>query len=88
MTKISKEQEINQCISAMRDSVWVINSEIQKEIDKNTLNRIRGNVEHLELMMSKTDIIDSGKDLSDVSEAIDIGNSFYEENKSILQSES
>lgn len=84
MVELTKEEQVLKNISAMRDSVWVINSEIEKDVTKSTLETIQRNVSHLELMMSNSDIIDSGEDLTDITQAIDSGKTFYEENESIL----
>ena len=76
-------EEIKGAISAMRDSVWVINDEMTKEVSKEVINTIERNIGHLELMMSKESITGSGEDLSDVTAAIDAGKSFMETNKNV-----
>jgi hypothetical protein len=63
-------------ISAMRDSVWVIDSELQKEDYEGKKEVIARNVAHLELMMANLQISESNQDLSDVTAAIETGNSF------------
>jgi len=77
-------EQIAGSISAMRDSVWVINSEIEKVPSKETIQTIGRNVGHLELVMSDENIIGFGEDLSDVTEAIVAGKAFQDEHKSLL----
>lgn len=73
-------EEIAGAISAMRDSVGVINAAIAGTSGDDTFNVIARNVSHLELMMSKEEISGSGEDLSDVTAAIDAGNQYMAEN--------
>lgn len=87
MEHLTEEQKIAKSISAMYDSVWVINDEMAKQPSINTLNTILRNFEHLELMMSKSEIINSGEDFSSVTQAIEAGKTFYNENKSIFELE-
>jgi hypothetical protein len=77
-------EQIAGSISAMRDSVWVINSEIEKAPSKETIQTIGRNVGHLELVMSDENIIGFGEDLSDVTEAIVAGKAFQDEHKLLL----
>jgi hypothetical protein len=77
-------EQIAGSISAMRDSVWVINSEIEKVPSKETIQTIGRNVGHLELVMSDENIIGFGEDLSDVTEAIVAGKAFQDEHKLLL----
>jgi hypothetical protein len=78
--KVPTAEEIAGSISAMRDSVWVINSEIVKEeITKEVIDTVGRNVGHLELMLSKEEIIGAGEDLTDVEEAVTAGKAFIEE---------
>lgn len=78
------EINLERTISAMRDSVWVVNTESEKELSSQTVNTVKRNVQHLELMMSKEEISNSGQDLSDVTAAIAAGNAFVEEHNSLL----
>jgi hypothetical protein len=75
--EISEEQRVAKQISAMGDSVWVINKLITEgthsEQIHNTINR---NVQHLELMIGKDAILNSGTDLSSFSKAITDGIEF------------
>ena len=76
LTEVPTPEQVAQQISAMHDSVWVITSELQKpslaESDRGSIER---NVGHLELMMDKTYITESGSDLSAVTAAIAAGKS-------------
>jgi hypothetical protein len=77
-------EQIAGSISAMRDSVWVINSEMEKVPSKETLESIGRNVGHLELVMTDENIIGFGEDLSDITEAIVAGKAFQDEHKVLL----
>jgi hypothetical protein len=71
-------EEIQGTIRAARDSVWVINDEIQKLADGQPANseckgNIGRNVGHLKLVVADQEIIDSGEDISDLQEAIVVG---------------
>lgn len=82
---IPTEQEIIGAISAMRDSVWVVNSETEKDpVTKEIVEAVQRNVGHLELMMSKEHITSFDDDLSDVEDAIQLGKDFILENESLL----
>lgn len=78
------DEQIEQMISAMRDSVWVINSEIEKTPSKESIRTIQRNVSHLELMMSKDFISNFDEDFSDITESITNGKNFETEHKSLL----
>jgi hypothetical protein len=72
------QEQIESTVSAARDSVWVINDEIAKLANNMPWNdERRGNIErnvaHLEIVMSNTQISDSGLDLSDLTAAIAAG---------------
>jgi hypothetical protein len=79
----TKEQEIAGEISAMRDSVWVINSEIEKTPTKETVQAVQRNVVHLELQMSNEDIA-SAEGISDITAAITAGKAYEKAHKSLL----
>jgi len=80
INEVPSPEEIAGSISAMRDSVWVINSEMEKTPSTETIQTIGRNVAHLELQMANEHISGSGEDLSDVTEAIDAGKAFIAEN--------
>jgi archaellum component FlaC len=68
-------EQINRTIVAARDSVWVINNELEKLGDsliasKETKGNIERNVKHLEHIMKDTEITGAGQDLSDLTKAI------------------
>lgn len=71
-------EQIQRYLTAARDSVWVINDEIEKLANgqqpstegKATIQR---NVEHLKGVVSSQDVIDSGEDISDLQSAIAAG---------------
>ena len=65
-------EQIAQQISAMRDSVWVIDDTVDNNetLEEEHLDRIRANVGHLELMMGKDHIANADDDLSDITAAI------------------
>jgi hypothetical protein len=72
------QEQIEGTVRAARDSVWVINDEIEKLSNNMPWNdERRGNIErnvaHLELVMANTQISGSGLDLSDLTAAIAVG---------------
>lgn len=81
------QMNVERAISAMRDSVWVVNAESQKEPSAQTVGAVKRNVQHLELMVGKEEISNSGQDLSDITAAIAAGNAFVEEHKALLEVE-
>ena len=83
--RIPTAQEIAQTISAARDSVWVINEEISKEnITKEIVQTVQRNVSHLEIVMSIEHVTGSEEDLSDLTAAIEDGNTFVALHNSLL----
>jgi hypothetical protein len=76
-------EQIARSISAMRDSVWVINSEMEKTPSKETIQTIERNIGHLELQMTNEHITGFGDDLLDITEAITAGKAFLDEHKSL-----
>ena len=79
-TKVPTAEEIAGAISAMRDSVWVITSEMEKaEVTKEVVDAVGRNVGHLEIQMGNEHITGSGEDLSDVTKAITDGKAFVAE---------
>lgn len=81
---IPTEKQIAGAISAMRDSVWVINSEMEKTPSKESIESIQRNVAHLELQMSNEHISNFDDDFIDINQAILSGKEFLEIHKSIL----
>jgi len=78
--KVPTAEEIAGAISAMRDSVWVITSEMEKEeVTKEVIDAVGRNVAHLELQMGNEHISGADDDLSDVEEAIEAGKAFIAE---------
>jgi len=71
-------EQIQGTIKSARDSVWVIDSEIQKLADGYPVSRsikgaIERNVAHLKLIVADQEVIDSGEDISDLEAAITTG---------------
>lgn len=74
-------QELNQMFSAMDDSVWVIDNKItngpypqQTQLQAN--QEVNRNVEHLELMLSKSYIQDAGRELATYEVAVTDGKAY------------
>lgn len=77
MPQKSPEQKPQNQISAMGDSVWLINKLISEGTHTSEIhNTIDRNVRHLELMMNTDEIKNSGSDLSSFSAAISDGRAF------------
>jgi hypothetical protein len=71
-------EEIRGTIRVARDSVWEIENEIKKltdgkPLDQDSKDKIHRNVSHLEWVVSNTDIVNSGEDISDLITAIAAG---------------
>lgn len=80
---MNEQQKVDQTVNAARDSVWVVNDEIQKKADRGELTQEgRGNIErnvaHLEIVMSDPKIVELGGDLSDLTAAIANGKAALE----------
>jgi hypothetical protein len=78
MQETMTQEQIENTVSAARDSAWVINDEIAKLANNQPWNdERRGNIErnvaHLEFVVSNTQISGSGLDLSDLTAAIAVG---------------
>lgn len=72
--ELTPEQKIDYSIKVARDSVWVITSELSREFFRNeSLSLLKANVAHLELVIGNSDIANCGQDLSDITEAIELG---------------
>jgi len=72
------QEQIEGTVRAARDSVWVVNDELQKLSNGGSWTderkgNIERNVAHLELVMSNPEISGSGLDLSDLNAAINAG---------------
>lgn len=83
LTPEQLQERVNRTVSAARDSVWVVNDEIQKKADRGELtDEGRGNIErnvaHLEIVMSDNNIVSLGGDLSDLTAAITNGKAALE----------
>ena len=75
--ELTEEQKVARHISAMGDSVTVINEAIEKgDHSENAHKRIEANVSHLELMIGKDMIANSGQDLTGFNTTIDDGRVF------------
>jgi len=71
-------EEIQTTIKAARDSVWVINNELQKISENESMTdevkkTIQRNVEHLKIIVSDPQVSASGEDISDLHSAISAG---------------
>ena len=71
-------EQIQGTIRAARDSVWVISDEIEKltttgELTNDGRGNIERNVGHLKIVVSSTEITESGEDISDLHSAIAAG---------------
>lgn len=77
MTEPTDQEKVNGTVRAARDSVWVVNDEIQKKGDGALTPEGRGNIErnvaHLEIVMSDPKVVELGGDLSDLTAAINNG---------------
>ena len=81
MDNITPEQ-LAKHISALRDSVNLINDCISSEnIDQQTLDDIKRNYQHIETMLAKDFIINSGEDLAQFEAAVVAGKDFIANNE-------
>lgn len=71
-----KEITTKQHLSAMQDSVDMINSVLKQEKCDESCDCLDRNYRHLEIMLSKEEIQKSGADLSVFKEAIKAGREF------------
>lgn len=81
--QVTEQERVDSTVKAARDSVWVIEDEIQKKADRGELNQEgRGNIErnvaHLEIVMADPKVIELGGDLSDLTAAITNGKAALE----------
>jgi hypothetical protein len=71
MQSLIPEQETANDMSALEDSVWVIDQMLALESStEESLESITRNVEHIEIMLTKEHILESGADLEPFREAI------------------
>jgi hypothetical protein len=78
--KPTKEQRIARQISALGDSVTVINRAIESgDHEERTHDAIDRNVRHLELTIAKDEIKSSGTDLAPFEQAIAAGKAYIAE---------
>lgn len=58
-------------IRAARDSVWVIDQELSLEtFRRESLNTLKANVGHLEIVVASEEVKSSGQDITDLTSAI------------------
>ena len=73
----TEEQKAERQISAMRDSLNLLNEVIGKGThDKEAHDTIRRNYEHLEIMVGQDNIKGSGADLTEFTEVIEAAKAF------------
>jgi hypothetical protein len=71
------EYDIDKTFSALDDSVNLINSETEKENDSDEINnRVWANWKHIEIMLEKDFVKESGRDLSLYVSAVEKGSDF------------
>ena len=78
-------EQVRATIKAARDSVWVVENELQKLTDTGTLEKEgRGNIErnvaHLKLVVADPQISESGEEIGDLNDAIAAGETALENN--------
>lgn len=81
--ELTLQQRVEGTVRAARDSVWVVNDEIQKKADRGELTpegrgNIERNVAHLEIVMADPQVVELGGDLSDLTAAITDGKAALE----------
>ena len=76
-SELTEEQKTQRQINAMGDSVWLINKLIGEAAHSQEIHdTIDRNVRHLEIMLEKEHIQNSGSDLSSFETAITDGKDF------------
>jgi hypothetical protein len=71
MENLTQEERTAKDISALEDSVWVIDQMLATEpLTEESLATINRNVEHIELMLTKDHILESGTSLVPFQEAV------------------
>ena len=64
-------EELQQDLSALSDSVTVVNAHIEAGIHNDDIDdEVKRNYEHIEIMLNKAHIAESGEDLSLFTECI------------------
>lgn len=75
--ELTPEQRVQNQISAMGDSVWLINKLIAEDTHTEEIHdTVDRNVRHLEIMLAKEEIQDSGSSLTAFNTAITDGKAF------------
>lgn len=75
--ELTEEQKTERQISAMRDSLNLINELIGKGAHSKDVNdTIKRNYEHLEIMLGQDQIKNSGTDLTEFTEVVEAGKAF------------
>lgn len=75
--ELTPEQKVQRQISAMGDSVWLINKLInENNHSENIHDTIDRNVRHLEIMLAKSEIQNSGSSLTSFQTAVTDGKAF------------
>lgn len=78
--ELTEEQKVQKQISAMGDSVNLINKLISEGKHKEQVHdAIQRNYRHLEIMLDKDSIKNSGEDLTPFTDAIAAGKEYIEE---------
>lgn len=74
---LTPEQQVQNRISAMGDSVWLINKLIAEDTHTEEIHdTVDRNVRHLEIMLGKSEIQNAGSDLTSFNTAITDGKAF------------
>jgi hypothetical protein len=81
--QLLSDPDVQRELAAMDDSVWAINDAIERNDPEYSPPVVERNVEHLEIMLTKPEIIDSGADLTVYVEAIEAGNAYLENPPSV-----
>jgi hypothetical protein len=73
--ELTPQERVDGTVRAARDSVWVINDELEKKQQRGELTaegrgNIERNVAHLEIVMSDPQVVELGGDLADLTAAI------------------
>jgi len=77
--ELTEQEKVDRTVSVARDSVWVINDELQKKTERDGVltedasGNIERNVGHLEIVLSDPKVVELGGDLSDITAAIVAG---------------
>lgn len=75
LEELTPQQKAEGTVRAARDSVWVVNEQLQKLADgAQPSEEIKGNIErnvgHLELVVANPEVVEFGGDISDLHAAI------------------